>query len=90
MLNDEPAAIAAVFPQWFDRILIDAPCSGEGMFRKDDSMIAEWEKHSIEKCSLMQRDIMQHAAAMLAPGGEWSIRHARSRRRRTSSKWLSF
>ncbi|WP_339203510.1 RsmB/NOP family class I SAM-dependent RNA methyltransferase [Paenibacillus sp. FSL K6-3182] len=69
VLNDEPAAIAAVFPQWFDRILIDAPCSGEGMFRKDDSMIAEWEKHSIEKCSLMQRDIMQHAAAMLAPGG---------------------
>jgi len=69
VLNDEPAAIAAVFPEWFDRILIDAPCSGEGMFRKDDSMIAEWEKHSIERCSLMQRDIMQHAASMLAPGG---------------------
>jgi NOL1/NOP2/sun family putative RNA methylase len=69
VLNDEPAAIASVFPEWFDRILIDAPCSGEGMFRKDDSMIAEWEKHSIERCSLMQRDILQHAAAMLAPGG---------------------
>ncbi|OBZ12915.1 RsmB/NOP family class I SAM-dependent RNA methyltransferase [Bacillus sp. FJAT-26390] len=69
VLNEEPAAIAAVFPAWFDRILVDAPCSGEGMFRKDDSMIAEWEKHSIERCSVMQRDILRHAAAMLAPGG---------------------
>lgn len=69
VLNEEPAAIAAVFPAWFDRILVDAPCSGEGMFRKDDSMIAEWEKHSTLRCSVMQRDILRHAAAMLAPGG---------------------
>ncbi|MBB3109982.1 NOL1/NOP2/sun family putative RNA methylase [Paenibacillus phyllosphaerae] len=69
VLNEEPAAIARVFEGWFDRILVDAPCSGEGMFRKDESMIAEWEKHSVERCSLMQKDILQHAAAMLAPGG---------------------
>lgn len=69
VLNEEPAAIAGVFPEWFDRILVDAPCSGEGMFRKDESMIAEWEKHSIERCSVMQHDILKHAAAMLAPGG---------------------
>jgi NOL1/NOP2/sun family putative RNA methylase len=69
VLNEEPEAIAAVFPQWFDRILVDAPCSGEGMFRKDESMIADWEKHSIERCSVMQRDILRHASAMLAPGG---------------------
>ncbi|WP_141506113.1 RsmB/NOP family class I SAM-dependent RNA methyltransferase [Paenibacillus luteus] len=69
VLNEEPEAIAAVFPEWFDRILVDAPCSGEGMFRKDESMIADWEKHSIERCSIMQRDILRHASAMLAPGG---------------------
>jgi NOL1/NOP2/sun family putative RNA methylase len=69
VLNEEPEAIAAAFPAWFDRILVDAPCSGEGMFRKDDSMIAEWEKHGVERCSVMQRDILRHAAAMLAPGG---------------------
>ncbi|TYP73776.1 RsmB/NOP family class I SAM-dependent RNA methyltransferase [Paenibacillus methanolicus] len=69
VLNEEPAAIARVFPEWFDKILVDAPCSGEGMFRKDESMIAEWEKHSVERCSAMQRDILKHAADMLAPGG---------------------
>lgn len=69
VLNEEPIRLAPVFAQFFDRILIDAPCSGEGMFRKDESMIAEWEKHSVERCSLMQRDILRHSAAMLAPGG---------------------
>ncbi|MBD2872812.1 RsmB/NOP family class I SAM-dependent RNA methyltransferase [Paenibacillus arenilitoris] len=69
VLNEEPASLAPVFAEWFDRILVDAPCSGEGMFRKDESMIADWEKHSVERCSAMQRDIMRHAAAMLAPGG---------------------
>lgn len=69
VLNEEPAAIAAIFPEWFDRILVDAPCSGEGMFRKDEAMIAEWEKHSVEQCSVMQRDILREAASMLAPGG---------------------
>lgn len=69
ILNEEPAALAPVFAEWFDRILIDAPCSGEGMFRKDESMIADWEKHSVEHCAVMQRDILRHAAHMLAPGG---------------------
>ncbi|MGO4541224.1 RsmB/NOP family class I SAM-dependent RNA methyltransferase [Paenibacillus sp. 2TAB19] len=69
ILNEEPAALAPVFAEWFDRILIDAPCSGEGMFRKDESMIADWEKHSVERCAAMQRDILRHAAGMLAPGG---------------------
>ncbi|MDQ6423311.1 RsmB/NOP family class I SAM-dependent RNA methyltransferase [Paenibacillus sp. LHD-117] len=69
ILNEEPASIAEVFPEWFDRILVDAPCSGEGMFRKDDSMIGDWEKHSVLKCSAMQRDILRHSASMLAPGG---------------------
>lgn len=69
VLNEEPSALSPVFRGWFDRILVDAPCSGEGMFRKDESMIAEWEKHSIERCSVMQRHILRDAADMLAPGG---------------------
>ncbi|WP_204818901.1 RsmF rRNA methyltransferase first C-terminal domain-containing protein [Paenibacillus mendelii] len=69
VLNEEPASLAKLFSGWFDRILVDAPCSGEGMFRKDESMIAEWERHSVERCSKMQRDILLHAAEMLAPGG---------------------
>ncbi|MBD3919523.1 RsmB/NOP family class I SAM-dependent RNA methyltransferase [Paenibacillus sp. PR3] len=69
VLNEEPASLAPVFAGWFDRILVDAPCSGEGMFRKDESMIASWERHSVERCAGMQRDIVKHASQMLAPGG---------------------
>ncbi|PWV99636.1 16S rRNA C967 or C1407 C5-methylase (RsmB/RsmF family) [Paenibacillus cellulosilyticus] len=69
VLNEEPSSLAPVFAGWFDRILVDAPCSGEGMFRKDESMIAAWERHSVERCAGMQRDIVRHAAKMLAPGG---------------------
>lgn len=69
ILNEEPEALTSVFSEWFDRILVDAPCSGEGMFRKDESMIADWEKHSVEHCAAMQRGILRNAASMLAPGG---------------------
>ena len=69
VLNEEPAALAGAFGAFFDKVLVDAPCSGEGMFRKDESMVAQWEKHSVERCSLMQRDILKHAAELLAPGG---------------------
>lgn len=69
VLNETPEAISASFPHFFDRILIDAPCSGEGMFRKDEDMARQWETHSVEKCTVMQRDILKCAAALLAPGG---------------------
>ncbi|XEC96513.1 RsmB/NOP family class I SAM-dependent RNA methyltransferase [Paenibacillus tarimensis] len=69
VLNEEPEALATVFELYFDRILVDAPCSGEGMFRKDDSMITQWEKHSVRRCAHMQRDILKFAVKMLAPGG---------------------
>jgi NOL1/NOP2/sun family putative RNA methylase len=69
VLNEEPAALAARFPSYFDRVLVDAPCSGEGMFRKDESMIDQWAKHSVQRCAGMQRVILQHAAEMVAPGG---------------------
>jgi len=69
VLNEEPQKIAERFPTWFDRVLVDAPCSGEGMFRKNEGMIAEWENYSVEKCSLMQKQILDQVAKMVAPGG---------------------
>ncbi|WP_017689362.1 RsmB/NOP family class I SAM-dependent RNA methyltransferase [Paenibacillus sp. PAMC 26794] len=69
VLNESPERIANAFPHYFDKVLIDAPCSGEGMFRKDEDMVKSWEDHSVEKCVLMQRDILETAARLLAPGG---------------------
>lgn len=69
ILNESPERIADAFPHFFDKILIDAPCSGEGMFRKDENMIKQWETHSVEKCVVMQRDILRVAASMLGEGG---------------------
>ncbi|RUS47752.1 RsmB/NOP family class I SAM-dependent RNA methyltransferase [Cohnella sp. AR92] len=68
--NEEPAALAAAFGDFFDRVLVDAPCSGEGMFRKDEEMIRQWERHSVERCSLMQEEILREAAKLVAPGGK--------------------
>lgn len=69
VLNEHPANIAKAFSGWFDRILIDAPCSGEGMFRKNPAMVEEWQAYSVERCSSMQREILEEIAPMLAPGG---------------------
>lgn len=69
VLNESPERIAAAFPGFFDRILIDAPCSGEGMFRKDEDMVKQWEPGTPEKYAAMQRDILVSAAAALKPGG---------------------
>ncbi len=69
VLNESPDRIADTFPHFFDKILIDAPCSGEGMFRKDEDMAKQWETHSVEKCVVMQRDILRVAASMLSDGG---------------------
>jgi NOL1/NOP2/sun family putative RNA methylase len=69
VLNEEPERLVPVFRAFFDRILVDAPCSGEGMFRKDESMIADWLRHPAAHWTSMQREILRHAAEMLAPGG---------------------
>ncbi len=69
VLNEQPERLAAKFPSFFDKILIDAPCSGEGMFRKEEEMAKQWERHSPDKYAAMQRNILKHAAKMLAPGG---------------------
>ena len=57
------------FHECFDKILIDAPCSGEGMFRKQAHMIPAWEKQGPEVFANMQREILRQAAELLKPGG---------------------
>ncbi|WP_019911799.1 RsmB/NOP family class I SAM-dependent RNA methyltransferase [Paenibacillus sp. HW567] len=69
VLNENPGRIAAAFPGFFDRILIDAPCSGEGMFRKDEDMVKQWEPETPLKYAAMQREILESAVAALKPGG---------------------
>lgn len=57
------------FHEYFDKILIDAPCSGEGMFRKQAHMIPAWEKQGPAVFAAMQREILKQAAELLKPGG---------------------
>ncbi len=59
----------AGFENYFDVVLIDAPCSGEGLFRKDKDAIGEWSEKNVAMCSDRQRDIVKHASACLKPGG---------------------
>ena len=69
VLSEEPGRLVEYFRGYFDKILIDAPCSGEGMFRKDKKMVKAWEEHGPEFFSKLQRSIITQAAEMLRPGG---------------------
>ena len=64
-----PAQLAPRFPAFFDRILVDAPCSGEGMFRRQPEARDEWTENSPRGCADRQLEILEAAAKMLAPGG---------------------
>ena len=61
--------LEAQFPVFFSRILVDAPCSGEGMFRKNPEAIADWSLEKVSQCAGLQRDILGHALPMLREGG---------------------
>lgn len=67
--NETPARLAESFPAYFDRILVDAPCSGEGMFRKNEAACDEWSPENVALCAERQDEILDCAAAMLRPGG---------------------
>lgn len=69
VLNETPQRLAERFPLFFDRIIVDAPCSGEGMFRKDIETRTQWSLEQTDACAARQRDILSSAAAMLRPGG---------------------
>ncbi|MGN0378631.1 MAG: RsmB/NOP family class I SAM-dependent RNA methyltransferase [Butyrivibrio sp.] len=65
-----PDKLAAVFGEFFDKILVDAPCSGEGMFRKDSKLIKSWESQGPEYFAPIQRQILDSAYDMLKDGGQ--------------------
>ena len=67
--RESPERLAEAFPEFFDKILVDAPCSGEGMFRKDDTAVIEWSEENVAMCAARQKNILQQAARMLRPGG---------------------
>lgn len=69
VLNEHPARLSERFPAFFDRVLVDAPCSGEGMFRKHDAAWADWSPETVAMCARRQAEILDSAAVMLRPGG---------------------
>lgn len=64
-----PEVLATLFKDYFDKILVDAPCSGEGMFKKEPEAIAEWSPQNVAACALRQNKITDSAFKMLAGGG---------------------
>ena len=67
--HNQAADFGTRLPNVFDCVLVDAPCSGEGMFRKDDGAIAEWSEDNVEACAARQRKILQDVWDALRPGG---------------------
>lgn len=89
--NSDPDTLAARFPQAFDCIMLDAPCSGEGMFRKDPDAIQEWSPAHVELCADRQWDIIQAAVQMLRPGGRIAYSTCtfnEEENERTIARWL--
>lgn len=69
VINEDTARIAQALPEFFDRILVDAPCSGEGMFRKEEEASRQHSEALVEQCAALGAQILDNAAAALAPGG---------------------
>lgn len=67
--NEHPATLASRFPGFFDRVLVDAPCSGEGMFRKEEAAVTDWSQEVVEMCARRQAEILHSAAQLVRPGG---------------------
>ena len=69
ILSESPGRIAERFPFFFDRVLVDAPCSGEGMFRKEEQALMQWSPENVAMCARRQREILEEAAKTVKPGG---------------------
>ena len=67
--NEHPSRLAEKYLGFFDRVLIDAPCSGEGMFRKEEAAVTDWSQETVEMCARRQAEILQSGAALLKAGG---------------------
>lgn len=70
VLSETPTRLAKLFGGYFDKILVDAPCSGEGMFRKNaKEALGEWSEENVLRCAVRQKEILNEATKMLAPQG---------------------
>ena len=67
--NEPPERLAKKYPSFFDKIIIDAPCSGEGMFRKEPQAVTEWSVEHTKSCAARQKNIIDSAVKMLRGGG---------------------
>ncbi|MCI8525048.1 MAG: hypothetical protein HFF17_03830 [Oscillospiraceae bacterium] len=69
VLSEHPRRLAGRFAGYFDRVLVDAPCSGEGMFRREEAAARDWSEGTVAMCARRQGEILRSAAAMVRPGG---------------------
>ena len=69
VLNHHPRDLERHFTGCFDRVLVDAPCSGEGMFRKEEAAVTDWSEETVAMCAERQSQILATAAKLLHPGG---------------------
>lgn len=67
--NEHPKNLAEKYAGFFDRVLVDAPCSGEGMFRKEEAAVTDWSSETVAMCANRQKEILQSAAKLLKSGG---------------------
>ena len=67
--NETPLRLSQKMPVFFDRVLVDAPCSGEGMFRKEEAAVTDWSVETVKMCAARQQEILESAAKLLRPGG---------------------
>ena len=67
--NEHPERLAQRFPGFFDRVLVDAPCSGEGMFRKEEAAVTDWSEETVQMCARRQAEILHSGAQLVRPGG---------------------
>ncbi len=70
VVSETPEKLSGPWTEFFDKILVDAPCSGEGMFRREEEMVRDWEKRGPAYYAPLQRDILVQAVRMLKPGGQ--------------------
>ena len=67
--NEDTSVLAKRFAGSFDKVLIDAPCSGEGMFRKEEAAVTDWSIETVQMCARRQAEILHNGAQMVRPGG---------------------
>ena len=67
--NETVQNLAKRFPGFFDRVLIDAPCSGEGMFRKEEAAVTDWSQETVEMCARRQAEILHYGSQLVRSGG---------------------